>query len=87
MIDEGIKSVLSNKDDQRACRQLMKVICESYMYKDLSPPQKNSWDDRVREWYREKRDCLVFEPKTQRFVNASRESEARKVQNKNNLLP
>ena len=66
IIDEGIKAVFRDPEDQRACRQLIEAVYDDESA--LHPPHTKGAEDRLRTWYRTHRGSLVYDSGKHRFV-------------------
>jgi hypothetical protein len=66
IIDEGIKSVFANPDEQTACRQLIEAVYDDSS--PLHPPRKPDWVDNLKAWYWGARGRLVYDYERHRFV-------------------
>jgi hypothetical protein len=65
--DEGIKAVYSDLQTQAACHELLELVDALIMGGEPSLG-RDGWQDRLRAWYREHRDQLVYDFEKHRFV-------------------
>jgi hypothetical protein len=66
LLDEGTKAVFDSSSDREACRELLEAV---FNYRSpLHPPWVAGWQDRLRAWYWENRQRLVYDFERHRFV-------------------